>query len=208
MEELIRFEELLLSSLSNIDDSYYRTTYENIHAFREELVWRRGILNENSFDRFGERVFCYELYHQLRILIDIERKHNPSFLEGTNLQGEVQKWLVHGLNARLGLEDLSKEFVPDFLMHSPGEASRHVAVIEVKCYDRLTTEEVLYDLNKLDEFIRNYYYERGFFISVNMEFDSFIQLMHHINNQISTLSDSIKIICKTNSKVEAQYYNL
>jgi len=63
-----------------------------------------------------ERVYCYELYHQLRIAL------SPSAL---TLTGEPDK-RGHG-------DFEGKKPIPDFILHSPGNHDNNKAVIEVEC---------------------------------------------------------------------------
>lgn len=167
MEELTQFENLLIEALANVHQSYYSTTYHNIQSFRAALQHRVGRFDGDNFERYGERVFCYEFYHQLRILIDSEREKNPEFLKDTLLQGEVEKMQIMELVDSLGLENMDGEYSPDFLMHSPGNAKSHPFVIEVKCESDISSNKVLNDINKLIQFITKFKYERGVFISVN-----------------------------------------
>jgi hypothetical protein len=70
--------------------------------------------------QYRERVYCYELYHQLRLAW-------PDELLGLTLCGEVDKRrhpVIQG-----PLLDLAK---PDFLVHAPGGMDQNTLVIEVK----------------------------------------------------------------------------
>ena len=64
-----------------------------------------------------ERVYCYELYHQLRIA-----------LNGTSLT-------LTGEPDKRGNPDFSsgKQPNPDFILHTPGHHQDNTAVIEVEC---------------------------------------------------------------------------
>ncbi|MDO8316672.1 MAG: hypothetical protein Q7T12_04035 [Flavobacterium sp.] len=57
MEELNIFENLIIRALSNVDQSYYQTTYNNIQNFRNALAYRNGRFFNNDFERFGEREY-------------------------------------------------------------------------------------------------------------------------------------------------------
>lgn len=210
MDELEIFENLVLNALSAIDNSYYLTTYYNIQNFRNALQYRVGILRGNDFDRYGERVFCYEFYHQLRKLIDREREGNPEFLQGSLLQGEVEKMQIIELIDRFGLNRLSGEYAPDFLMHTPGNANHHPFVIEVKCENDVTPNKVLLDLRKLNEFVTRYNYLRAIFLTTNTTFEYIENLLRGLNNQILALEgrNRIKVICKTNQETEHNIWQL
>ena len=105
-EELDLFEALICNAMAKVDQIYYATTYHSIAHLHSFIGNRQGRLIDSNYERFGERIFCYELYHQLRIEIDRIRKGRP-FLEGTLLQGEVTKWQVEQIVDHLDLERLS-----------------------------------------------------------------------------------------------------
>lgn len=92
-----------------------------------------------------ERVYCYELYHQLRC-------RWPIFLHETginySLNGEVDK----GGNPTVsGIIDKAK---PDLLIHVPGNHTNNLVVIEVKRIDA-DPNEIETDLVKLTNFRRS-----------------------------------------------------
>lgn len=210
MDELDIFENLVTYALSEVDNSYYLTTYYNIQNFRNALQYRAGRIRGNDFDRYGERVFCYEFYHQLRKLIDSERNENPEFLQGALLQGEVEKMQILQLIERFGLYRLSGEYAPDFLMHTPGNANHHPFVIEVKCENDVNPNKVLLDLRKLNEFVTRYNYQRAIFLTVNTESVYIENLLQGLNNRILELEgrNRIKVICKTNQETEHRIWQL
>src|SRR5947208_1325293 len=67
---------------------------------------------------FRERVYCYELYHQLRALL--EQTEPP--LRYYALSGEVDK---QG-------HRVIRRYAPDLIFHQPGDMSDNIAVVEVK----------------------------------------------------------------------------
>lgn len=93
---------------------------------------------------FRERVYCYELYHQLRCIMERTFPYE--------LDGEVDK---------AGHPIIRKAKKPDFIVHAPGNMERNLAVIEVKdikVNERL--EDLRKDLNTLKYFLKKaaYYY--------------------------------------------------
>ena len=64
---------------------------------------------------YRERVYCYELYHQLRCIL------GDSF--PYKLNGEVDK-MKHPI-----IRDAKK---PDFIIHQPGDMEHNLVVIQVK----------------------------------------------------------------------------
>lgn len=99
---------------------------------------------------YRERVYCYELYHQLRTVWPKDTDYV--------LGGEVDKaghLLVRG-------NDLDR-VKPDFLIHVPGNMGGNHAVIEVKpvvC----SKDGVAKDLLTLTAFRRHAEYERAIFL--------------------------------------------
>ncbi len=194
MNEIERFKELIFIALSNVDESYYRTTYNNIENFKMAFFHRMGRMRGNNFERYGERVFCYEFYHQLRKLIDNERVANVNFLNEAKLQAEVQKMQIIELEQSLGLNPMSGAFAPDFLMHSPGNANSHPCVIEVKCEHDISSRKVFGDLLKLNEFIIKYNYLCGIFLSVNTSNEYINTLLEELEPKIQGLQGRGRII--------------
>jgi hypothetical protein len=93
---------------------------------------------------YRERVYCYELYHQLRLTLpppdDIEA--NPC---GYLLSGEIDK---AGLNA-ITVKGREK---PDMVWHKPGTSDNGV-VLEVKAADPWSPNGVSKDLKTLTTFL-------------------------------------------------------
>lgn len=210
MEELNIFENLIIEALSNIDQSYYQTTYNNIQNFRHALEYRNGRFFNNDFERFGERVFCYEFYHQLRILIDNERNKTPKFLDGTLLQAEVEKMQIIELVERFGLRTLRGRMSPDFLMHSPGNANAHPFVIEVKCENELSSRKLFFDLEKINQFIIRYNYQRGVFLAINVNNELIQTRINEVQDRINQLEgrNRIKIISKEYQQAQHHIWQL
>jgi hypothetical protein len=77
-----------------------------------------------------ERVYCYELYHQLRVAL----RDTP-----LTLTGEPDK--------RGHTDFTDKQPNPDFILHTPGHHEDNTAVIEVEC--RLDQEHLTKDLKTL-----------------------------------------------------------
>jgi hypothetical protein len=95
---------------------------------------------------YRERVYCYELYHQLRrrwpederyrLNGEIDKRGHPYFTE--------DRWAPK----------------PDLLVHVPGSHDNY-AVIEVKTADNLRNREVLKDIETLVRFTNDVGYVRG-----------------------------------------------
>ena len=96
---------------------------------------------------FRERVYCYELYHQLRLVtVDIF---------SYKLDGELDK------HRHPKIEEMCGPKVPDFVVHKPGKMD-NLVVIEVKPVTvRGHLKELKNDLEKLICFVSKVKYHRG-----------------------------------------------
>ena len=103
-----------------------------------------------------ERVYTYELYHQLRI-----RTSDSQYRWG----GEVDKAVNHHFAAS-GLPG----YKPDLLFHRPGVMDGNILVVEVKMCRGILRSDWLNDLKKITALRRNgaYFraYQRGIFLLV------------------------------------------
>lgn len=94
-----------------------------------------------------ERVYCYELYHQMRIrwpedcpLIltgEVDKRAHPIF-----------DWLE------------ARQAIPDLLIHAPGNMAQNFAVIEVKS-QQATMAGIRKDVATLNEFLAKVGYNRA-----------------------------------------------
>jgi hypothetical protein len=206
--QLNRFTQLFINALNQIDSFYYSTAYMGLPIPQRQRGMRQW--QDGTFTVYGERMFCYELYYYLRTLIDLERKRRPNFLDNALLQGEVKKHQILDLLDSLGLEPLSRDFIPDLLMHTPGSADLNAFVIEVKCVPRLSSESMFIDLAKINEFVLRYGYLRGIFLTVNTEPDYIQGLLQENAHRIQHLEGrgSITVLCKQTSGVQSVMYPL
>jgi hypothetical protein len=99
---------------------------------------------------YRERVYCYELYHQLR-------SRWPAASPFT-LNGEVDK---RGHEVLAALE--ADNTIPDLLVHVPGDMAGNHAIIEVKP-QRSEYDGVLKDLETLSAFRSRVGYERAIYL--------------------------------------------
>lgn len=92
------------------------------HFFQVEFP--KHIESEDTIERkYRERVYCYELYHQMRAIVDHDRQLFD-FSTKFKLYGEYDK--------RDYPEDHIKNKIPDFIIHYPGINEKNLAIIEVK----------------------------------------------------------------------------
>lgn len=207
--------------LNFIEDSLHQVAhlYYGIEINTGEILDGMGIEEDQPdfqkvkeyLSRYGERSFCYELYHQIRTLMD---EHNEQFPPQPGqpiflLQGELKKYQIHDIvNLLPGLdESLAKEYFPDFLLHVPGPYEHQEVVVEVKSTPKLSFGKIKPDLAKLNEFITKYNYKAGVFLAVNVERNSILNWFNDehnkewINNNIS-VKEQIQIFIKENQEAE------
>lgn len=133
MTPLDVFESILLDATASVSTEYMQLPV----AGAEDPAYR-------------ERVYCYELYHQMR-----SRWPNWPF----SLAGEIDK-SGHPIIRGDPLLDRSK---PDFLVHVPGTMGRNLAIVEVKPANA-SPDRMAQDVNKLAAFIQKAGYLAGFIL--------------------------------------------
>ncbi len=99
---------------------------------------------------YRERVYCYELYHQMRIAWP----NNSHFL----LHAEVDK-SGHPVLSESGVQSAK----PDFLVHIPGDMKGNHTIIEVKS-STARRDAIKKDLTKLTAFLRKDNYRRAIYL--------------------------------------------
>ena len=185
---------LISSALKMVSADYYRPssllefTPENIQCLPERQ--KEAVLK--YLGQHHERVFCYELYHQIRALMEQEETR----FSGVRFQGELKKYQMDAdLLARFDFTALDREYIPDFLLHSPGDGDHQESVIEVKCDPSLTFEKAKYDLKKIDQFISNYGYAIGVFLTVNIRRENVEAMMDDCQSTewIASLGNANKV---------------
>ena len=119
-QDFRQFLKCLVKAIQNIDTHYFQLHF----AGNDELKYR-------------ERVYCYELYHQLRLLLGDDFPYR--------LDGELDKE---------GHAIISGKKKPDFVIHVPGEMGQNLVVIEVKTVNvKDKIRELREDIDKLKMFI-------------------------------------------------------
>ncbi len=108
-----------------------------------------------------ERVFCYELYHQLR---SAQEDGSLRISPGVQIHGEIDK---------RGRKDYQREN-PDFIFHAPGTNESNILVVEVK--GTLDDKDGIEgDFDKLLEFVDNHQYQAGAFVLFNHSIENLCQ---------------------------------
>ena len=129
---------------------------------------------ETAAQAWQERIFAYELYHQLRLLWTA----NPTLRAYCVIHAEVRKGYQHIAGF---------DYMPDFLFHLP-EPDRNHAVVEVK----LAARDLKADLKKLVRFHDEFNY--------NDIIEILVGSYHHFERVIpalksSTTGTSIHLLC-------------
>ena len=157
-----------LNPIESIMKAMKKITDRNLTVKRTDLPpKRRG------------RVYCYELYHQMRLLNE--------FGDFT-IHGEIDKRGDHSFNRSN----------PDFVIHHPGRNQRedNFVTIEVKVSDDLFG--IIVDLEKLAYMITKHNYQYGVFILVGTSMDwlknNGKEAIQHLSKSSNALHQ-IYIIC-------------
>lgn len=111
-----------------------------------------------------ERVFCYELYHQLRLVLS-----------------DCYQYDLHGELDKRGHLLISQENqkIPDFLIHIPGKMNNNQVIIEIK--NQISSSEIFEDLNKIISFIRDVDYNYGILLIYNHTYSETLNSLIKIN---------------------------
>lgn len=209
------FTEDLEDALENIHEVYHGLNYWH-HT--EEFLYNYGKLAQfllrSYLDRYHERVFCYELYHQVRHSMENRLHKNQNIYRADNifLQSELTKMQVNSfVEIIFKIRRLAKEYMPDFLLHTPGNFSNQLIVMEVKSTPKLDIDSVIYDLTKINEFISNYQYQKGIFIAINIEDnirDAFLNKIADWRNEAKPNSSQMTLYFKKDPWTKFTKYNL
>lgn len=153
--------------------AFHQTLFKSIAAVGEDYF---RITRHEAPRCMRERVYCYELYHQLRC-----RTANS----GYTLHAEIDK--------RGQYVDAPN---PDLIVHRPGTADNWM-VLEVKCSSKSRTlrlDDARSDINKLKRFTESDpFYQQGLFLiagphlSASMQAPSRWQSMLGLNTRVSVL---------------------
>ena len=163
--------EVIENAINLVEEPYYnlRTTYEP-----------NGIVRE--------RVFCYELYHRMRCILE-ERKATR-----LTLNGEVDK------RGHINFKRKDRKN-PDFVFHMPGSMEGNTIVVEVK--GKATSsylDACLKDFNTIVTFVSKYRYRVGVFILYNYSkcpFELVERLQEEYGSKLrNEISRNIYVICR------------
>ncbi|MCC3359422.1 hypothetical protein [Bacillus sp. REN16] len=178
MENLLQnnYTDFFVRALDNVGKEYYKvkTTYGEI---------------------VRERVFCYELYHQMRMIQDKYELTNIS------LSAEIDKRGHNGFKRR-------DQKNPDFVFHQYGTFKRNEIVIEVK---GSLGRGIFKDFETLSVYCNRYQYKHAYFILYNSNVNQLIDYIsankEYAKQRIKWLMSHVTIICKKGFDSSCEVYN-
>ena len=129
----MEIEKLISYATKHIEKNYFQLPIDG----REDPIYR-------------ERVYCYELYHQLRLCWPTDTEYE--------LSGELDK-SGHPLIRGNGLDRVK----PDLLVHVPGDMGGNYTVIEVKPISA-NSNGIAKDLSTLTAFRRHAGYAKALYL--------------------------------------------
>ena len=100
--------EFVLQAMNNVDDEYLNVKIAVDYVGHKEIKRR-------------ERVYAYELYHQMRLIQ--EKKVKKEF----TINGEIDK---------SGHKIIKEPFNPDFVIHQQGKMGENFCVVELKTINK------------------------------------------------------------------------
>lgn len=152
------FLTVLREAIAAVEDDYYQVDFYG----SEEPKYR-------------ERVFCYELYHQLRLRL--------SYNFNYKLHGEMDK----KTHAKYRSNTLLRGSAPDFIVHQQSEMNQNLSVIEVK-HAQSDLNKILRDIDKLNEFINIGNYHRCILLIYGpLEEESFEEVYYKLSDKIDLI---------------------
>lgn len=176
-----KLDELIRRATFNVSDNYFQL---------------RAASENGPILKYRERVYCYELYHQMR-MISCDIFSSSPF----KLHGEIDK---------SGGGYITSNEKPDFLLHIPGEMHdrSNLAIIEVKpLKEDINLEK---DLKTLSKFFYCYQYKYPiylFFGGENGCFERTKEKMITLDRDSSEI-DLSKIIIYHHANVSEQAINI
>ncbi|EKE83332.1 hypothetical protein [Idiomarina xiamenensis] len=154
-----QFDETLRKATANLKENYFQLPI----AGSEKVTYR-------------ERVYCYELYHQMRVHWPKESMYS--------LCGEIDKG-GHPLVRGNGLDNLK----PDFLVHVPGTMDENYLVMEVKP-GNCSSKGIAKDIETLNAFVQHANYQRAILLIYGTTLDN---LSKRVQNELQRANGEVEI---------------
>lgn len=203
--------DFLRKAINEVKDVYYGNqdmidSMLNAHNIGPQDKSREKLIP--ILTRHHERVFCYELYHQLRKIME-----QNDLNEKTILQAELRKPQVSSeIEQLFGIQSIDGVYYPDFLIHEPNTFDNDL-IIEVKANPKLSIEDMKKDILKIDQFINKYQYKKGIFLAININDGKREQLITNahlltsLREQI-TCKNEILLMFRESAQKSTSSYNL
>ncbi|MCG7536011.1 hypothetical protein [Pseudoalteromonas sp. OOF1S-7] len=170
------------------------------------LEWPRYAIGRVGPGYFGfvERVYCYELYHFLRVaMYGYECSHGP--IQNVYLHSEFVKVAISDEEARrFGVYPLGNRRSPDFILHEPNTTDHQIAAMEVKTNPDLSYADFVADIEKLSELRSSYRYGLVIFHCINVDLGRILQHITRSQDEWIVLDPEVLIIAKPDSHLPIQ----
>lgn len=169
-------------NIEDIKDDYVKLVYDAMRNVSKEFFEIE--IAEDVKEKRRERVYCYELYHQIRSLQ--EKKHLKDF----TVNAEIDK---------RGHSIITENFNPDIVIHQQGDMVNYI-VVEVKV--TLNAEGIAKDFNTIITMLEKYKYQYGIFILTGSSLERFKKIFKENvfnrleKNQIKSQAEKIYILVK------------
>ena len=170
------YVSLVVDALQNVDVEYFEIKQTKTKSTKKR-----------------ERVFCYELYHQMRKL----QKQNKHL--DLTINGEINK---------AGHLVIKENFDPDFVIHRQGSMGDNHAVIEVK-----TTKNkrgIIKDFETIKCMVHCYNYKIGIFLITGTDIKWFVQeiLPKLKDPNLISHETQIYVVCKNDHETKPEIATL
>ncbi len=143
--------------------------------------------------RYRERVYCYELYHQLRKILGDDYDYM--------LDGELDKKSHPIFKKKIGAK------IPDFVVHHRGVMEHNLVIIEVKSIRNIENDfsNLEKDIGKILEFIKQAEYHYGIMLIYSNGFDRINNnIIETFREKIKDYSENIFLIWHPGPKIEPE----
>ncbi len=160
-------------SLNNISNKYYSSrNWMNGPEFVIKNIKLDEVTNKTyqlKSEKNYERVFCYELYHQLRKTMDEYCFEDEVILQAELRKEQISPSLLEKFEEKFkNIKSLDGVYYPDFILHQPTSFDKQSLIVEVKTNPQPNIKDIERDILKITHFIENYQYKKGIFLAVNM----------------------------------------
>ena len=172
-----KYLDLLIEAVKCVDNEYI-----DIYTKRDEV----------EFIKHYERIFCYELYHQIRCL---QKKLN------------LNDYVIWGEPLKSYFKYIKDGKMPDFLFHKP-KTEDNLIIVEVKMVESLNSG-VDDDFKKIENYLENNNYKIGVFICIGLSAD---ETREKIKNKLKDkynefYGKDVFLICRNNSETCCERLN-